>query len=100
MLGGLKLRLVAALALALFVMGLLLRNRQLRDKADELDGFKQTRLRADRADISAGDANADGEWLLNRSAGSGSRSDGDQPAFRRARRGIGDGKPRSGYGDW
>lgn len=55
-------------AIALILVAALTRSRKLKDKVDDLESYKATRQRADRADVSRGDTDADRDWLRNRSS--------------------------------
>lgn len=59
--------LITAAVAALVFFAALVRSRRLKDKVDDLESYKATRQRADRADVSDGDADADRDWLRNRS---------------------------------
>lgn len=89
-LAGLKAKLIIAGGVALLVLALITRNRQLKEKADDLSDYKQTRQRADRADVSRGVPSDDLEWMRRR-AESASGTRGDQPE---------DKTSRVGYSEW
>jgi len=59
--------LITAGIVALVLIASLSRSRRLKEKVDDLESYKATRQRADRADVSRGDHNADRDWLRNRS---------------------------------
>lgn len=90
MVGKLQLYFSVIGGVALLVLALILRNKQLKEKADDLQSYRDTRQRIDKADRSTGDVDSDLEWLRrrakSRSGESGVRPVGESPRFSTSRR--------------
>ena len=99
-LAGLQTKLIVSGGVLLLIRALITRNRALREKADDLADYKETKQRAAQADVSRGSFDDDVDWLHNRSLGSGSSPRRTESVDSGARIAPSDRNTKTGYTEW